>query len=144
FGSYANHLRHVGDIIGKRPGVREYAALNMLMLPERTVFICDTYVNPDPSAEQIADMTLLAAEQVRRFGVVPRVALLSDSSFGSADSASARKMRAALALLGEREPALEVEGEMHGDEALSQSLLHQTFPNARLTGDANLLIMPTR
>jgi len=144
FGSYANHLRHVSDIIGKRTGVREYAGLNMLMLPERTIFICDTYVNPDPSAEQIADMTLLATEQVRRFGLVPRVALLSDSSFGSADTPSAVKMRAALALLAEREPALEVEGEMHGDEALSQAALKQVFPNTRLTGDANLLLMPTR
>ncbi|MEO7762687.1 MAG: NADP-dependent malic enzyme, partial [Casimicrobiaceae bacterium] len=144
YGSYNSHLKHVAEVIGMRPGVKAFAALNMLILPERTLFICDTYVNPDPSAEQVADMTLMAAEAVRRFGLVPRVALLSDSSFGSSDSPSALKMRAALALLNTREPTLEVEGEMHGDEALSAAMLKQVFPSAKLTGDANLLIMPTR
>ena len=143
YGAFASHLRHVANIIGLRPGVKAFAAMNMLILPNRTVFICDTYVNPDPTAEQIADMTLLAAEEVRRFGLAPRVALLSHSSFGSADTPSAIKMREALALITARAPELEVEGEMHGDEALSKSVLDQVFPNSRLKGDANLLIMPT-
>ena len=115
----------------------------MLMMPERTLFICDTYVNYDPTAEQIADMTLLAAAEVRRFGIVPRVALLSHSTFGSADTPSAIKMREALAMIIARAPSLEVDGEMHGDEALSKSVLDQSFPNSRLTAGANVVIMPT-
>jgi malate dehydrogenase (oxaloacetate-decarboxylating)(NADP+) len=113
------------------------------MLPKRTVFICDTYVNLDPTAEQIAEMTVLAADAIRRFGIVPKVALLSHSSFGTSEAASARKMRAALALVGARDPDLEVEGEMHGDAALSESTRLAAFPNSRLKGEANLLIMPT-
>ncbi|MEO8136022.1 MAG: NADP-dependent malic enzyme [Betaproteobacteria bacterium] len=143
YGSFTSHLRHIGNIIGLRGGVKAFAAMNMLMLQERTLFICDTYVNRDPSAEQVADMTMLAADEVRRFGLVPRVALLSHSSFGSSDSPSATKMRQALALLHERAPNLEVDGEMHGDEALSPAVLKQAFPNSRLTGEANLVIMPT-
>lgn len=142
-GSYDFHLRYVSGVIGLRSGVNTLAALNMLMLPERTVFICDTYVNPDPSAQQIADMTLLAAEEVRRFGLVPRVALVSHSSFGSADTPSANKMREAMALLTQRAPELEIEGEMQGDAALSKEVLMQAFPNTRLKEEANLLIMPT-
>jgi malate dehydrogenase (oxaloacetate-decarboxylating)(NADP+) len=117
--------------------------MNMLLLPNRTVFICDTYVNPDPSPEQVAEMTVLAAEEVRRFGLAPKVALLSHSNFGSADTASAHKMRAALALLHASAPELEVEGEMHGDSALDAELRLRLFPNSRLRGEANLLIMPT-
>ncbi len=143
FGSFSSHLRQIANIIGLRRGVKAFAAMNMLMLPERTLFICDTYVNRDPNAGEIVDMTLLAADEVRRFGLVPRVALLSHSSFGSSDSPSAMKMREALALLQERAPNLEVDGEMHGDEALSPAVLKQTFPHSRLTAEANLLIMPT-
>jgi malate dehydrogenase (oxaloacetate-decarboxylating)(NADP+) len=142
-GSYVSHLRNVSDVIGMRDGVATLAAMNLLMLPERTVFVCDTYVNPDPTAQQIAEMTLLAAHEVRRFGLVPRVALMSHSSFGSADTPSARKMRDALNLIRELDRALEVEGEMQGDAAMSSELLKQTFPSSRLKGDANLLIMPT-
>jgi malate dehydrogenase (oxaloacetate-decarboxylating)(NADP+) len=142
-GSYASHLRNVSDVIGMHEGVTTLAAMNLLMLPERTVFVCDTYVNPDPTVQQIAEMTLLAAREVCRFGLVPRVALMSHSSFGSADTPSARKMRAALDLIRQREPGLEVEGEMQGDAAMSNEVLKQTFPNTRLKGDANLLIMPT-
>jgi malate dehydrogenase (oxaloacetate-decarboxylating)(NADP+) len=142
-GSYASHLRNVADVIGMREGVNTLAAMNLLMLPERTVFVCDTYVNPDPSAQQLAEMTLLAATEVRRFGLVPRVALVSHSSFGSADTPSARKMREALTLIEKRDPSLEVEGEMQGDAAMSKDTLKQAFPNARLKGDANLMIMPT-
>ena len=142
-GGFASHLKHVDSVIGMRTGAKSMFAMNMLMLPERTLFICDTYVNPDPTAEQIADMTLLAADEVRRFGLVPRVALLSHSSFGSADTPSAIKMREALELVVARAPSLEVEGEMHGDEALSKSVLDRAFPNSRLKGEANIVIMPT-
>jgi malate dehydrogenase (oxaloacetate-decarboxylating)(NADP+) len=145
-GRYQAHLVHVENAIGRRRGVAGFAAMNLLLLPKRTVFICDTYVNPDPTPEQIAEMAVLAAEEVRRFGFVPRVALLSHSNFGSADSASARKMRQALARVearaAELDFPLEVEGEMHGDAALSLDMLHQVMPHARLTGEANLLIMP--
>jgi malate dehydrogenase (oxaloacetate-decarboxylating)(NADP+) len=143
FGAHALHLRYIEQVIGLRPGVSHFAAMNALMLPKRMVFICDTYVTPDPDAEQIAEMTILAAEEVRRFGMVPKVALLSASNFGSVPLPSAEKMRRALALLHERAPELEVEGEMHGDAALSEEIRLKVFPNSRLRGEANLLIMPT-
>jgi malate dehydrogenase (oxaloacetate-decarboxylating)(NADP+) len=143
FGTHALHLHYVDQVIGLRPGVRHYAAMNALLLPNRTVFICDTYVTPDPDAEHIAEMTLLAAEEVRRFGIVPKAALLSASNFGSVDLPSARKMQRALALLHERAPELEAEGEMHGDAALSDDIRSKVLPGARLRGSANLLIMPT-
>jgi malate dehydrogenase (oxaloacetate-decarboxylating)(NADP+) len=117
--------------------------MNMLVLPNRTVFIGDTYVNYDPSAEQVAEMTVLAAEEVRRFGLVPKVALLSHSSFGTEDTPTAIKMRKALELIVQRAPGLEVEGEMHGDAALSEDIRRQVFPPSRLKGPANLLVMPT-
>src|SRR5207248_991615 len=116
-GMYAEHMRYVDQVIGLRAGVRHYSAMNAIILPARTVFICDTYVTHDPDAEHIAEMTLLAAEEVRRFGIAPKVALLSASNFGSVNTPSARKMRAALALIRERAPDLEIEGEMHGDAA---------------------------
>jgi malate dehydrogenase (oxaloacetate-decarboxylating)(NADP+) len=129
-------------VIGLRSGVRHYAAMNAIILPARTVFICDTYVAIDPDAEHIAEMTLLAAEEVRRFGIAPKVALLSSSSFGSIDVPSARKMREALPLILAKAPDLAVEGEMRGDSALSKAIRDQEFPEARLPIDANLLIMP--
>ena len=136
------HLRYIDEVIGHHPGVNVYAAMNILMLPKHTLFICDTHVNLDPNAEQVAEMTRLAAEEVRRFGLVPKVALLSHSNFGSFDNASARKMSRARELLEQSDPDLEVEGEMHGDVALSESLRAQIFPDSRLKGEANLLIMP--
>jgi malate dehydrogenase (oxaloacetate-decarboxylating)(NADP+) len=142
-GRYASHLRFVDHVIGLKPGVKNYAAMNMLLLPKRTVFICDTYVNYDPSAEQIAEMTVLAAEEIRRFGIAPKVALLSHSAFGAADTPTAEKMRRALALVGEAAPELEVDGEMHGDAAISEEIRANLFPDSRLKGEANLLIMPT-
>jgi malate dehydrogenase (oxaloacetate-decarboxylating)(NADP+) len=142
-GRYESHLRFVDHVIGLRPGVRNYAAMNALLLPNRTVFICDTYVNYDPTAEQIAEMTLLAVEEIRRFGITPKVALLSHSSFGAANTPTAVKMRRALELIGVLAPDLEVEGEMQGDAALSQEIRERVFPNARLKGGANLLVMPT-
>ena len=143
FGTHGLHLHYIDQVIGRSPGVNHYYAMNVLMLPKRTVFICDTYVNLDPTAEQIAEMTVLAAESIRRFGVEPKVALLSHSSFGTSDTPSARKMRAALALISAAAPDLEVEGEMHGDAALSEAVRTNAFPNSRLKGEANLLIMPT-
>ncbi len=143
FGTHDLHLHYVDQVIGLAPGVRSYAAMNALVLPDRTLFICDTYVSADPDAEHIAEMTLLAAEEVRRFGLVPRVALLSASNFGSLELPSARKMQRALHILQERAPELEVEGEMHGDAALSEEIRLRVFPSSRLRGLANLLIMPT-
>jgi malate dehydrogenase (oxaloacetate-decarboxylating)(NADP+) len=142
-GRYDSHLRFVDHVIGLRPGVKHYAAMNTLLLPNRTVFICDTYVNYDPTAEQIAEMTVLAAEEIRRFGITPKAALLSHSSFGATLTPTALKMRRALALIQELAPTLEIEGEMQGDAALSQEIRDRVFPNARLRGAANLLVMPT-
>jgi len=142
-GSYATHLTVVDHVIGLRAGVHRFAAMNALLLPMRTVFICDTYVSEDPDAESLAEMTLLAAEEIRRFGLVPKAALLSASSFGSVDLPSARKMRRARQLIAERAPELEVDGEMQGDAALSETIRLARLPNAALKGEANLLIMPT-
>ncbi len=144
FGNHAEHLHFVDQVIGLRAGVRHYAAMNALILPGRTVFICDTYVNDDPDAEGIAEMTLLAAEEIRRFGLAPKAALLSASNFGSLlRSPSAQKMRRARELITERAPELEIEGEMHGDAALSEEIRLRVFPRSKLQGEANLLIMPT-
>jgi malate dehydrogenase (oxaloacetate-decarboxylating)(NADP+) len=142
-GTHRAHLRYVEQVIGRRSGVSHYAALNVLILPTRTVFMCDTQVSPDPDAEHIAEMTLLAVDALRRFGVSAKVALLSASNFGSLETPSAAKMRRALALIIERAPELEVDGEMHGDAALSEEIRLRAFPNSRLRGEANLLIMPT-
>ena len=141
-GTYEAHLRHIAAVIGRRDGVNRFAAMNLLMLPRQTVFICDTYVNYDPDAVAIAEMAVLAAEEVRRFGLVPRAALLSHSSFGSAETRSARKMRAALALLRAAAPELEVAGEMQGDAALSRRILDRVRPDSGLSAEPNLLIMP--
>jgi malate dehydrogenase (oxaloacetate-decarboxylating)(NADP+) len=143
FGRHALHLHFIDQVIGRRPGVRHYAAMNALILPARTVFICDTYVTPDPDAENIAEMTLLAAEELKRFGLSAKVALLSASSFGSLNTPSAEKMRRALELINERAPELEVDGEMHGDAALSEEIRLKEFPRSKLRGEANLLVMPT-
>jgi len=142
-GTHARHLHYVDQVIGLRHGVRHYAAMNALILPTRTVFICDTYVTADPDAENVAEMTLLAAEEVRRFGLTPKVALLSASNFGSVDIPSAAKMRRALQLIAERAPQLEADGEMHGDAALSEEIRLRVLPRSRLRGEANLLVMPT-
>ena len=143
FGAYSVHLRYIDQVIGRRSGAENFYAMNVVMLPKRTVFICDTYVNLDPTAEQLAEMAMLAAEAVRRFGVVPRAALLSHSSFGTSDAPSAQKMRRALDLIQSRVPDLEIEGEMHGDAALDPGLRLASFPRSKLRHEANLLIMPT-
>ncbi|MEY4591844.1 MAG: hypothetical protein RIR18_739 [Pseudomonadota bacterium] len=143
FGRHEAHRDYVNSVIGTAPGVNKYATMNLLMLPGRTVFITDTYVNYDPSAEQLASTTLLAAEEIRRFGITPKVALLSHSTFGTHDTPTSIKMRATLALLRKLAPELEVEGEMHGDAALDENIRTGAFPNSRLKGQANLLVMPT-
>jgi malate dehydrogenase (oxaloacetate-decarboxylating)(NADP+) len=143
FGKHSLHLRYIETVIGLKPGIENFYAMNMLVLPRRTLFIGDTYVNYDPTAEQLAEMTLLAADEVARFGLVPKVALLSHSSFGTEDTPTAIKMRRALGILRELAPQLEVDGEMHGDAALSEDIRRQVFPDSTLKGQANLLIMPT-
>ena len=142
-GQYHQHLREVKNIIGLRAGISKAAALNVLVLSKGNYFLADTYVTPEPKAAQLVEMTLLAAEQVRCFGLTPKVALLSHSSFGSHDSASALKMRQVYEELRRREPSLEVEGEMHADAALSEEIRKRIFPNSMMRGSANLLIMPT-
>jgi malate dehydrogenase (oxaloacetate-decarboxylating)(NADP+) len=141
-GVYAEHLRAVRDVIGTRPGVKLFAAMNMIMLPERQIFICDTQVNHNPTADQLAEITLLAADELRRFGLQPRIAMLSHSSFGSSESPNAQTVRDALAILDQTAPDLDIEGEMQGDAALSSRVLESAFSGARLTGNANLLVMP--
>ncbi|MFA7431558.1 MAG: NADP-dependent malic enzyme [Rhodospirillaceae bacterium] len=142
-GRYHDHLRHVQDIIGAAKSEPVYAAMNGLILDTGTVFVADTYVNPEPTAEEIAEITRLSAAEVRRFGIEPKIALLSHSNFGTADTPSARRMRAALEILWRDDPDLEVEGEMHSDAALSEALRNRIYPGSRLKGSANLLIMPS-
>ncbi len=141
-GRYSDHLRHVANVLGREAGAKMFAAMNVLLLERRTLFICDTYVNENPTAEQIAEMALMATEEMRRFGITPRVALLSHSNFGSSDSPAARKMAEAAQILQKMAPDLEVEGEMHGDAALSEEIRMRAFPESRLKGEANLLVMP--
>ena len=143
FGTFALHREYIEQVIGLRKGASIYATMNAVLLPGRTVFIADTYVNADPTAAQVAEIATLCAAEIRRFGITPKVALLSHSSFGTSNHPSAQKMRDALALINAREPGLEVDGEMHGDAALSETVRNGAFPNSRLAGDANLLIMPT-
>ncbi len=142
-GQYSHHLGVINQIIGKRNGVNTLAAMNYLMLPGRSLFICDTHVNDNPSAEEIAEMTLMAAEQVKRFGSQPKVALLSHSNFGSGSGESARKMSVAAGLVSAMSAGeLEVDGEMHGDSALSEDVRREANPDSPLNGEANLLVMP--
>ena len=139
---FDNQLKYVEEIIGLKHGAQTFAAMNVLMLPSQTLFVCDTHVNEDPTAEQIADMTVQAAQEVLRFGIVPKIALLSHSNFGSRPTASSRKMAYARQLIAERAPHLEVEGEMHADSALSEKIRLKAFPDSSLKGPANLLITP--
>jgi len=138
----ARHLQYIDRVIGKRPDASVYAAMNALILPNRQLFMVDTHVNVNPTAEQLAEITQSAAQVVRRFGLEPKVALLSHSNFGTHDDESALKMRSTLALLRERAPSLEVEGEMHGDCALDEAIRHKILPDSTLSGTANLLVMP--
>ena len=139
---YANHLRYIDQMIGKQPGASTYAAMNILLLPEQTLALVDTHVNDEPSAEQIAEFTIAAAAQMRRLNLVPKAALLSRSNFGSGSSASGLKMQQALALIREWAPELEIDGEMHGDCALDETLRLKILPSSTLKGSANLLVCP--
>ncbi len=136
------HLHFIDQIIGKKEGCSVYAAMNALVLPNRQIFIVDTHVNIDPTPEQLAEITIMAAEEVRRFGIEPKIALCSHSNFGSSLAPSAQKMRDLLAILKERAPDLQVDGEMHGDVALDANLRKEILPDSTLEGEANLLIMP--
>ncbi len=142
WGNTALHLHYIDQVIGKRPGVKTYAAMTGLILPGRTVNLLDTHINYDPSAEQLAEITVMAAEEMMRFGQRPKAALLSHSNFGSSNQPSAVKMREALALIQERAPWLEIDGEMHGDTALDEGYRQQLMPRSTLTGEANLLVCP--
>jgi len=142
WGSTNQHLAYIDQVIGRRPGVNTYACMNGLILPGRQVFLVDTHVNYDPTAEQLAEITILAAEEMLRFGVSPKAALLSHSNFGSSNQPSAVKMREALALIQSSAPWLEVDGEMHGDAALDAAYRHELMPRSALTGEANLLVLP--
>jgi len=141
-GRFSRHLKHIGEVIGMAPGVRDFSTLSLVILSKGAYFLADTYISIDPNAEEIAEMTLLTAAQVKRFGIIPKVALLSHSNFGSSDCASARKMRDALRIIRDKDPELEVEGEMHGDAALDENYRQRLFPNSQLAGEANVLIMP--
>jgi malate dehydrogenase (oxaloacetate-decarboxylating)(NADP+) len=140
FGTHDLHLQYIDQVLGLRKDAHEYAAMNGIMLPNRLVFLVDTHVNYDPTAEQLAEITLMAADELRRFGVTPKVALLSHSNFGTSNHPSAVKMRNALAILRERAPTLEVDGEMHGDSALDEDLRGNI--ESPLIGSANLLVCP--
>ena len=142
WGTNAMHLFYIDQVIGKKPGARTYAAMNGLMLPGRQVFLVDTHINYDPTAEQLTEITIMAAEELRRFGFKPKAALLSHSNFGSSNQPSAVKMREVLALLQKQAPWLEVDGEMHGDLALDSHQRRDMMPDSTLTGDANLLVLP--
>jgi malate dehydrogenase (oxaloacetate-decarboxylating)(NADP+) len=142
WGTTAIHLEYLNQVIGKRAGVNTYACMNGLILPGRQVFLLDTHVNYDPTAEELAEITTMAAEEMMRFGLKPKVALLSHSSFGSSNLPSALKMRQTLALLREKSPWLEVDGEMHGDAALDAEARASVMPNSTLAGEANLLVFP--
>ncbi|WNC93533.1 NADP-dependent malic enzyme [Paraburkholderia sp. FT54] len=136
------HLHFIDQVIGKKAGAKVYAAMNALVLPNRQIFLVDTHVNVDPTPEQLAEITLMAAEEVRRFGIEPKIALLSHSNFGTSNAPTAQKMRDTLAILRERAPDLQVDGEMHGDIALDANLRREVMPDSTLEGDANLLVLP--
>jgi malate dehydrogenase (oxaloacetate-decarboxylating)(NADP+) len=142
WGTNPMHLNYIDQVVGKRKGVNTFACMNGLMLPGRQVFMLDTHVNYDPTAQELAEITVMAAEEMRRFGLKPKAALLSHSNFGSSNQPSAVKMRQVLELLRINAPWLEVDGEMHGDVALDAAARHAIMPNSTLAGDANLLVLP--
>jgi malate dehydrogenase (oxaloacetate-decarboxylating)(NADP+) len=142
-GRYQRHLQHALDTIGMREGMKTVAALTVLILDKGTYFLADTHVHRERDAAGIAEMTMLAAEEVRRFGIEPKIALLSHSNFGSVESTSARMMKEAVSILQREQPGLEVEGEMHADSALVEEIRDRFYPDCRLEGSANLLIMPS-
>jgi malate dehydrogenase (oxaloacetate-decarboxylating)(NADP+) len=142
FGTHGLHLQYVDQVIGRRPDAGVYAAMNILMLPGRQLALVDTHVNIDPTAEQVAEIAIMAAEELTYLGISPRIALLSHSNFGSSNSASSLKMRRALALVREQAPQLEIDGEMHADCAVDETIRRSLMPYSSLKGDANLLVCP--
>ena len=142
YGTTQMHLEFIDQVLGKRAGAKVYAAMNFVITPDRQLAMVDTHVNENPDAEQLAEITIMAAEEMERFGIVPRAALLSHSNFGSANTESAQKMRATLALVQQKKPDLEIDGEMHGDTALDAKMRAKIMPNSPLKGDANLLVLP--
>ena len=143
-GRYDYHLRYMMDVVGRAPGVCDLSALSILLLPRGTFFLVDTQVTHDPTAEELAEMTMMSADFVQSFGEIPKVALLSHSNFGADDTPDARKMREALQLLRDKAPDLEVEGEMQADAAIDEEVRNRVFPNSKLKGMANLLVFPNR
>ncbi len=142
-GAYGNHLRFIDEVIGRQPGANIYAAMNILLIESRTLVVADTHVNDNPSAEEVAEITLAAATEMRLLNMEPKAALLSRSNFGTGSSSSGAKMQEALAIIRERDPSLEIDGEMHGDCALDEELRQRILPNTTLSGEANLLICPS-
>ncbi len=142
YGTHGIHLRYIDQVLGRRPGATVYAAMNILMLPGRQIALVDTHVNVDPTAAEVAEIAVAAAEELRRLGIAPRIALVSHSNFGTSDAPSAAKMRAALALVREQAPQLDIDGEMHADCAVDAELRRQILPLSSLKGDANLLVCP--
>ncbi len=142
-GSYGNHLRLIDQVIGREPGANIYASMNILLLESRTLVLADTHINDNPSAEEVAEITLMAANEMRQLNMEPKVALLSRSNFGTGSSSSGVKMQQALEIIRERDPSLEIDGEMHGDAALDEELRKRILPDTTLSGEANLLICPS-
>jgi malate dehydrogenase (oxaloacetate-decarboxylating)(NADP+) len=142
WGTHPMHLHYIDQVIGLREGAKTYGCMNGLILPNRQVQLVDTHVNYDPNAQQLAEITVMAAEEMMRFGLQPKAALLSHSNFGSSDKPSAVKMRDTLEILRRTAPWLEVDGEMHGDTALDAAYRAELMPHSTLAGDANLLVLP--
>ncbi|QNA90539.1 NADP-dependent malic enzyme [Massilia sp. Dwa41.01b] len=142
YGTTWTHLEFIDKVLGKRAGTNVYAAMNIIITPERQLAMLDTHVNENPNAAEVAEMTIMAAEELERFGITPRVALLSHSNFGTSNSESAQKMRDALAMVQQKAPHLEIDGEMHGDAALDAKLRAKIMPHSTLKGDANMVVMP--
>jgi malate dehydrogenase (oxaloacetate-decarboxylating)(NADP+) len=142
-GKYQDHLKHVNDVIGREDNASIFAAMNLLPMQNRTLFISDTYVNHNPSAQEIAEITIMAADEVKRFGLAPKVALVSHSNFGTEINPSATKMSDALDIIEKLDPSIEIDGEMHGDAALNEVIRNRIHPDSKLKGEANLLIMPS-
>jgi len=141
-GRYMGHLTHIRDIIGLAPGSHIFAALTTVITAKGVYFLADTHINPNPNAAEIAEMTIRGAAHIRRFGVEPKIALLSRSDFGSYECESGHKLREALAIIREQAPDLEVDGEMNGESALVPAFRNRVYPHSRLTGEANMLVMP--
>jgi malate dehydrogenase (oxaloacetate-decarboxylating)(NADP+) len=142
YGTTQVHLEFIDKVLGRRAGSNVYAAMNLVITQDRQLAMVDTHVNENPTAEELAEITIMAAEELERFGITPRVALLSHSNFGTSNSESAQKMRAVLGLVQQKAPDLEIDGEMHGDAALDSKLRAKIMPQSTLKGDANLLVMP--